>query len=103
MKFFAFILSIYIIGLNLAPCDDYNTVDNEVKTEISQAIDADHQHQDSDLCSPFCNCHCCHVYATHLIIVEFTVASTYISTEVFYHFDGFEKDFNPTILQPPQV
>ena len=101
MKFFAFIFSIYIFGLNLAPCDDYDSVDNEVKTEISKAVGDDHQ--DSDLCSPFCNCHCCHVYATHLIIVEFTIASTYISTEVFYHFDGLEKGFNPTILQPPQV
>lgn len=103
MKFLAFILSIYIFGLNLAPCDDYGTVDNGFKTEISQALDADHQHQNSDLCSPFCNCHCCHVHATQFKIVDFTINTTDISTEVFYHFKGLEKDFNPTILQPPRV
>jgi len=101
MKFLAFILSIYIFGLNLAPCDDYGTVDNGFKTEISKAMGDDHQ--DSDLCSPFCNCHCCHIYATHFKIVDFKVASAYISTEVYFHFDGLEKDFNSTILQPPQV
>ena len=103
MKFLALILSLYIFALNLAPCDDYGTVDNEVNTEISQAIGDDHQHQDSDLCSPFCNCHCCHIHATHFKIVDFTINFTDISTEVFYHFNGLVKDFNPTILQPPQV
>jgi len=101
MKFIAFILSIYILGLNLAPCDDYDVLNNEVKTEISKAVGDDHQ--DSDLCSPFCNCHCCHIYATHFKIVDFTINTTEISTEVFYHFNGLVKDFNPTILQPPQV
>jgi hypothetical protein len=103
MKFLAFILSIYIFALNLAPCEDTVMVDNEVKTEISQAADNDHQHQDSDLCSPFCNCHCCHIHATHFSIVDFILENNDISTEVFCHFTGLEKDFNSSILQPPQV
>lgn len=103
MKFFALILSIYIFGLNLASCDDYDVLNNEVKTEISQTIDAEYQQQDSDLCSPFCQCHCCHVHTTQFKIVEFTITSTTISTEVYYHFKGLVKDFNAIILQPPQV
>ena len=100
MKFLAFILSIYIFALNLAPCEDNVALDNEVKTEILQAIGDDHQN--SDLCSPFCNCHCCHIHATYFKIVAFTIDTTNITTEVFYHFNGLEKDFNSTILQPPR-
>ncbi len=103
MKFLAAILSIYIFALNLVPCEDSCDFDNEVKTEISKTLDNDHKHQDTDSCSPFCNCQCCHVHATHFKIVDFIIATTSISTEVFYHFKGLEKDFNSTILQPPQV
>ena len=103
MKILAFILSIYIFALNLVPCEDNQTFDNEVKIEISQAIDDDHQHQDSDLCSSFCSCQCCHIQATHFKIVDFTITSTDISTVVFYHINGLEKGFYPSILQPPQV
>ena len=103
MRFLAFILSIYILTLNLTPCEDTSILDNEVKIEISKTIGDDHQHQGADSCSPFCSCQCCHIHATHFEIVELAVSSTDISTEVFYHFNGLVKDFNTTILQPPQV
>lgn len=103
MKFLALTLSLYIFGLNLAPCIDFGVPDNEIKTEISQATGNDHQQQDSDMCSPFCICQCCHINATQFKIVDFVVTSSHISTKVFYHFNGLEKDFKPTILQPPQV
>jgi len=103
MKLLAFILSIYILTLNLVPCEDTLSYDNEVKTEISQDVSDNHQHQDSDLCSPFCNCHCCHINTIHFDIVDFTMVNTVVATKLFYHFNGLEKDFNPTILQPPRV
>ncbi|WP_127844265.1 DUF6660 family protein [Psychroflexus aestuariivivens] len=103
MKFFAFILSIYIFTLNLVPCEDTGTFDNEVKTEISQDLGDNHQHQDADMCSPFCQCHCCHIHATHFEIIDFTIANTEISTEIFHYPDSLVKNFNPNILQPPQV
>tara|TARA_R110002049_G_scaffold239599_1_gene412938 strand:+ start:6748 stop:7059 length:312 start_codon:yes stop_codon:yes gene_type:complete len=103
MKFLTFIFAIYIFALNIAPCEDTSVLDNEVKTEVSQAMNNDHRHNSSELCSPFCNCHCCHIHATYFKIVDFTVSTTDISTEVFYHFNGIEKDFKPTILQSPRV
>ena len=103
MKYLAFILSIYIFALNLAPCTDYDVPDNDVKTEISQAFSDDHQHQGSDLCPPFCQCCCCHIHATHFKIVEFTINSTEIPTDIFHYFNGLEKDFNNSILQPPRA
>ncbi|MBU3823129.1 hypothetical protein KO566_13785 [Flavobacteriaceae bacterium XHP0103] len=103
MKFLAFILSIYIFTLNLVPCEDTGTFDNEVKTEISQDLGDNHQHQDADLCSPFCICQCCHIHVTHFNVVDYSLSNTVIPTQLFYYFDGLEKDFNTTLLQPPQV
>jgi PBP1b-binding outer membrane lipoprotein LpoB len=102
MKYLAILLAIYIFALNLATCADYIPTHEDAKTEISHATD-NHQHQDSDLCSPFCNCQCCHIHATYFKVVDFKIAINHISTKVYFHFDGLEKDFNASILQPPQV
>ena len=103
MKFLAFILSIYILALNFAPCEDNGNADNNVKIEISQSGDINHAHNVIDLCSPFCQCHCCHIHATQFNLEEFTVASHKISTELFLHFDSLGKDISNSILQPPRV
>ncbi len=103
MKILAFILSIYIFALNLAPCADYAVPDNDVKTEISQAIGDDHQHQDSDLCSPFCICQCCHISAMHFKIPDLSFNISYISTQDFFYLNGSGKNFATSVLQPPQV
>ncbi|MGH1384007.1 DUF6660 family protein [Kordia sp.] len=103
MKFLAAILSIYIFTLNFLPCGDSSNADNEIKIEISHDVNDDHGHQDSDLCSPFCHCNCCHINVMQFKIVDFTLATIDISTKIFHYSDGLIKNFNPTILQPPQV
>lgn len=103
MKYLAFILSIYIFALNLAPCEDYKVLNNEVKTEISKLADNNHQHQDSDLCSPFCICQCCHINATHVKFLNIKFNTVYISTQDFFYLNGTEKDFTTSILQPPRA
>ncbi|XCF04745.1 DUF6660 family protein [Tamlana crocina] len=103
MKVLALILSIYIFALNLVPCEDNGIPDNEVKTEISQALDNDHQHQGADLCSPFCQCHCCHIHVAQFNVLDYSLSNIVVQTQVFNHFEGLEKDFNTTLLQPPQV
>ena len=103
MKFIAFLLSMYIFALNLAPCDDNVVPDNEVKTEISKSIGDDHQHQGLDLCSPFCICQCCHINATHNQFVYTELDVNYISTQDFFYRNEFEKDFTTSILQPPRA
>ncbi len=103
MKFLAFIFSIYILALNFAPCEDNSAFESNVNIEISQITDADHGHNALDLCSPFCQCHCCHIHATHFKMAEFTMASENIPTNIFLHFDSFGIDINNSILQPPRV
>lgn len=103
MKSIAFILSIYIFALNLAPCADYVASDDDAKTEISQSMDDDHQHQDSDLCSPFCICQCCHINATYYQFADLKLDFPYISTQDFLYLNSTEKDFTTSILQPPRA
>jgi hypothetical protein len=103
MKFLAVILSVFIFALNLAPCADYALPDNDVETEISQALGDDHQHQDSDFCSPFCICQCCHIGSTYFQFADIKLDISFISTQYFFYLNGTEKDFNTSILQPPKA
>ncbi|MDN3667356.1 DUF6660 family protein [Algibacter miyuki] len=103
MKFLAFILSIYIFALNLTACDDSVVVNDDVKTEISQNLNHDSQHQDADLCSPFCNCQCCHINVTNLKTATIKFEMAFISTQDFFYLNQLEKDFNTSILQPPRA
>lgn len=103
MKFLAFILSIYIFALNLAPCEDTAMFDNEVKTEVSHDMGDNHEHQDADLCSPFCSCQCCHINVMHFKFVSIKFNLPYISTQDFFYRNGTEKDFATSILQPPRA
>ncbi|WP_373422834.1 DUF6660 family protein [Halomarinibacterium sedimenti] len=101
MKFLSFILSIYFLALNFSPCEDLSVVSDELKTEISQ--NTNDGHLDFDLCSPFCQCHCCHIHVTHFKVVEYNLSSSLISTKVFHYFEGMESNFSSSLFQPPQV
>lgn len=105
MKFIAIILSIYILGLNFTPCDDVVSEEDgqDVYSEITKHNDADHNHKTSDLCSPFCQCHCCHIHATQFQPLEISFTIPEISIKVYLHFNSLGKDFTQTLLQPPRV
>jgi len=103
MKLLAFILSVYILGLNLAPCEDYPIADNDFNTEISYNIEGNNQHLGVDFCSPFCICQCCHISATHFKVVDVKLGLTYITTQDFFYLNGLEQKFSISVLQPPQA
>ncbi len=103
MKFLAFILSVYILALNFAPCEDTVAIDNDIKIVIVQNIYMDFDHSDYDLCSPFCQCHCCHIHATSFYLDDSSQESHEISTKIYLHFDDLGKDISNSILQPPRV
>nr|WP_298504535.1 DUF6660 family protein [uncultured Maribacter sp.] len=91
------------MALNFATCKDNLALDNKVKTEVVEAFGDDHQHQDSDLCSPFCICQCCHINATYFQFADLKFNFPYISTQDFLYLNGTEKDFTTSILQPPRA
>ena len=102
MKFVALILSIYILALNFTLCEDNNAVNDDIKVELTQNSDSDHGHNVLDLCSPFCQCHCCHIHATYFNTSD-NIVSNNISTKIFLHFESLGEDIQNSILQPPRV
>jgi len=103
MKYLAFIFSVYIFALNLAPCADFVSSADAMKSEISQTMDENHQHQNLDLCSPFCICQCCHVNATDVKFLNVKSTITKIFTQDFFYLYGAENNFSTSILYPPRV
>jgi len=103
MKFLTVILSIYILALNFAPCEDSVPFGDDTTMEVSQQADTNHQHDASDECSPFCQCQCCHVHADQFKPLEVSFMVADISTKIFLHFDSLGRDYNQTLLQPPRV
>ncbi len=103
VKFITFILAVYVLALNFAPCEDSSAFDNSSNTEIVQLQDLDHDHNASDLCSPFCHCQCCQVHVAEFNIIKFATFTTEIPSEVFFHIDNLGKDIPNSILQPPRV
>ncbi len=102
MKFFALILSIYVLVLTAIPCVD-KPEDTTIQKTVICAKTAGSQHQDIDHCSPFCTCNCC--------------SSPKIQQDLVIAFNSFQiliesySDFSPhftschfaAIWQPPQL
>ncbi len=104
MKIITAILAIYIFGLNFMPCND-NVADLEEQSGIhltsSEDGHQDHEHS-SDLCSPFCQCHCCHIHVIDVQLSEFKMITPEISTATFLLFENTGKEIQNRILQPPR-
>ncbi|MEC7772142.1 MAG: DUF6660 family protein [Bacteroidota bacterium] len=102
MKVLTVILSFYFLALNIVPCGD--SVQANGDSQVVSVVDFDGDHgQDGELCSPFCQCHCCHVHTIDFGILEFEPIQVDISNESFVHFDKHGKDFTPSLYQPPKV
>ena len=103
MKFFACILSLYIMVLIAIPCADRPEDHSLQKSEITQNTGSNHQH-DCDHCSPFCTCNCC---ASPVIqqesIIQFdstTLLQVYTLAE---YITVFTSIYLGSIWQPPQI
>lgn len=80
-----------------------STDTSDTQTEFSQTPDADHNHVNSDLCSPFCHCHCCHVHTIDFGLYAFEPLQPIVVQLSTLHFDSRGKDFQNSLLQPPRV
>ncbi|WP_339141138.1 DUF6660 family protein [Croceitalea sp. MTPC5] len=102
MKFLAIILSVYFLALNFVPCSDAGNVSDD--SQIASIVDFDGDHdQDCELCSPFCQCHCCHVHTIDFGIAQFAPLPLTIPQNSFAHFDSVGKDISLSLFQPPRV
>lgn len=108
VKYIAFILSLYFLGLNFTPCnDEVATIscenmncetDARIDSEASSYCDGEKE----DLCSPFCKCHCCHVHVINLLADSFDVFSPGFPSGTFAHSDSLGKELSFSLLQPPR-
>lgn len=104
MRYFAFILSLYITALSLVPCTDgmpqnFNQSDIEITT-----TEHDHNHSDlQDDCTPFCTCACCGMIMTVPSESDGDASfpiSNHTAIRSLYTFDYF-FDFKEGIWHPP--
>ncbi|NER11836.1 hypothetical protein GWK08_00130 [Leptobacterium flavescens] len=105
MKILAVILSFYFLGLNFMPCSD--ALENEKDaTEFVSQTDADHDHDhdgdSEELCSPFCQCHCCHAHVTS-DLKTYDIFNPLIPNVIISKFDNGGKEFLPSFFQPPRL
>jgi hypothetical protein len=102
VKLLGIILSVYFLALNLVPCSD--TGNSKDDTQVISVIDFDGDHdQDCELCSPFCQCHCCHVHTIDFGMVDFKPIPDPISQENFSHIDSLSEEITFSLVQPPKV
>jgi hypothetical protein len=94
------ILSLFLLGISVAPCADTPATDN---MEISFNTEGDDQNHTEDLCSPLCVCHCCH---SHLVVHQ--IALNAFNDQLFpvqkvSYREPVTVGYLGSILQPPQV
>ncbi|WP_378188412.1 DUF6660 family protein [Aquimarina sp. W85] len=103
MNYVAFILSIYFLSLNFLTCSDADEHTEDIVVEITSECAGDHTHDSPELCSPFCQCHCCHIHTITFNNVGFAPIISDITSNIFLHCDSIGKDILHTLLQPPRV
>lgn len=92
MKWFSFILSLYILSLALITCTDAQPVQfSSENHDMVVATDshAGHDHSTTsgamDECSPLCTCHCCHIHVTLTDITQNNAPLGDLSATPSYH------------------
>jgi hypothetical protein len=108
MKIFWFIFSLFIFTLTVMPC-----CGDECQDDISLTCSTpteDHHDEDSEkqnLCSPFCTCTTCGIYAcdveqSHIVKMDQGVTQVSNHKGNPYTFQ-FTSEFEVTIWQPPKL
>ena len=103
VKSIAILLSLYFLALNFIPCNDGEMLSDDANSENVIGMDGNHDHGATDLCSPFCNCHCCHIHTIESNIISFEPLILMNFKEKFAHFDSFGNDISHSLFQPPKA
>ncbi|MDR5590488.1 DUF6660 family protein [Christiangramia sp. SM2212] len=102
MKFLAVIFSVYFLGLSFMPCeDDVTTLEDA--TEFHQVDNTQSSGAAADDCSPFCQCHCCHIHITTIESEEADFLVPEISTKISSFRYDIGDDIPHSLFQPPRI
>lgn len=90
------------MGLNFVPCEDAGDLSG--KDSLVQQInqDLDDIPNGPDDCSPFCQCHCCHVHVNFDLISSKTIEIA-ISTLIIQKGENSGQEIPNFHFQPPKV
>lgn len=101
MKLSATILALVVLVLSVMPCED-----PEVLTGIAvEQVACDQCDGDGigDLCSPFCDCHCCSIHYIGFEYGNYHIIDPYIPQGKFVFMDSKEQEVLRPLHQPPRV
>ena len=104
MKIMVSILSIYLISLSVFPCADVLVSDDhDTEIHLAQTDGGENHSDDTDSCTPFCQCQCCgaQITAFHSDSIDFT-NPTIAEVQSVYE-DRLSKEYHNTPFQPPQA
>ncbi|WP_416440049.1 DUF6660 family protein [Phnomibacter sp. MR] len=104
MKFFAFIMSIYLLVLSCLPCIDRQECN--IKAEQKFSVTSQHQHpQDTDeACTPFCSCSHCPPSAFYQPVAHNNIATAvFQSLKYPIYNSSFSTEVSFSIWQPPKI
>lgn len=102
MKSLVIIFSIYFLGLSFLPCED-DAIFQDDATEFHQVDKSHASGTAADDCSPFCQCHCCHVHMMTFESAEADLNSFEISTKISEYTFEIGDDIPQSFFQPPRV
>jgi len=96
------ILSVYLLVLTVMPCTDAHA--KMGATQQTQVSQADDEHHDLDICSPFCVCSSC----TAAVILQPSITFDVLHFEsegknVPSFYQSVNSSFYASIWQPPQL
>ncbi|MFB9865571.1 DUF6660 family protein [Rufibacter immobilis] len=105
MRFILSILILLLLTLSLKPClDRASAVSSERQAVVMADTHQDHQDNNTDGCSPFCVCHCCHTHLQPQITDAAEHAPVQESTQdVDLYKNSFISSLSYSIWQPPKV
>lgn len=102
VKNLAIILAVFFLGLNFIPCeDDILTIQQDTQVQVSDY--GEHSPLEADSCSPFCQCHCCHVHVTNINGQAFESLDLAISTIIINKGANLGEELPNFHFQPPRV
>ena len=104
MKFFAFIMSFFLLYLSCLPCSDSKECNIKAEQTVSASTDHQKHKHTSEACTPFCTCSCCAASAFHQPFAK-QQALKQIFQSVKYHIqnDSFLSQEFSSIWQPPKI
>jgi hypothetical protein len=100
MKIFAVFFAFYTVVISLAPCCDRFEAAN-----MQQSIQQEHNHheQGGELCSPFCQCSCCHGFIALHHMRQTSIVPVSAEKQLIYPAQYILPGFSADFWQPPRL